>query len=340
MEWLKFKHPAVRDLAWSLLSPSLLGSLPQNHSRTRQYSLNQEALTPELGRWLQQVDNNPENLQRKLDSLHSTRLGIYFESLWQFYLEHQHQLITHNLQINEVGRTLGEIDFLYRRSITLNKTLSSPPNKESLIHAEAAVKFYLGCPDTQTSLSSNELNWHAWIGPNAKDRLSIKMRHMLEHQLALSEQDAARAPINNALLDGETANDLQPEAILRGRFFYPFDRHMPAPSLANTNHLRGYWCYQHQLSGFIHSQTNAIQTQTQWLVLERHQWFTDVETDKSAQLLNDDELVRFFQQENNAFPRIIALMKYHSSNPHWKEVLRCFVMPNHWPDRERPSTRT
>lgn len=329
MEWLRFKHPAVRDLAWSLLSPSLMGKLPQNHSRTRQYSLNQESLTPGLEQWLQQLDHNPEALELRLSALHSTRLGIYFESLWQFYLEQQHQLVAHNLQINEAGRTLGEIDFLYRSGSNVCSPSNASKNKRPLIHAEAAVKFYLGCPNTYASLSSDEFNWHAWIGPNAKDRLSLKMRHMLDRQLTLSGQASARAKINNILGDHEIINNLQPEAILRGRFFYPFDQHMPSPSFANSNHLRGYWCYQNQLETFIDSQTSA--NQTKWLALERQDWFAEVETEDDTLLLDNEELIRFCLQGDHAIPRIVALMECQPEKAYWKEVLRCFVIPNHWP---------
>lgn len=331
MEWLRFKHPAVRDLAWSLLSPSLLDYIPEPPSHNRQYSLNQVHGSYELYQWLETLDKHPEELEMALSNLHSTRLGIYFEALWQFYIKTKHQLIAHNLQINEPGRTLGELDFIYRKLSN-----NANPNPD-MIHAEAAVKFYVGDPETCRDIPANENNWHAWIGPNAKDRLSLKMQHMGDHQLQLSRHDAARDRIKQTAGEESTCNDFEIEAILRGRFFYPYAETMPSPSFANPNHLRGLWCYRHQLDDFIASQETA--DTGLWLPLERHEWFSEVETRDQQRLLSNDQLINAFEGFDAA-PRIIAKVFKTNTYGAWREKIRCFVMPNHWPRLGRPSTNT
>jgi hypothetical protein len=68
---------------------------------------------------------------------------------------------------------LGEFDFI----IFDRKT-------QKINHVEVAVKFYLGhqnynqstCKPIKKNLPLH--NWHNWVGPNFRDTLAIKMRHL------------------------------------------------------------------------------------------------------------------------------------------------------------------
>lgn len=108
-------HPAVRDLAWTLLAPPLLRRTPepQRHplaaSRWRQ--------EPErLAAWLREQERQPQHLAAWLAQWPRQRLGLYYEHLWQFALEQAPdvRLIAANLPVRDGGHTLGELDLLLR----------------------------------------------------------------------------------------------------------------------------------------------------------------------------------------------------------------------------------
>ncbi|MCW5357784.1 DUF1853 family protein, partial [Pseudomonas aeruginosa] len=109
----ELRHPAVRDLAWTLLAPPLLRRTPepQRHplaaSRWRQ--------EPErLAAWLREQERQPQHLAAWLAQWPRQRLGLYYEHLWQFALEQAPdvRLIAANLPVRDGGHTLGELDLL------------------------------------------------------------------------------------------------------------------------------------------------------------------------------------------------------------------------------------
>ena len=152
----------VRDLAWACFAPPLLV--------TRELGVHAAgagncAFPLSGGRqlWLEKLDRDATPLLEHLSSIRSQRLGLYFESLWHFFLAQDEEvdLVARNLPVNRDGRTIGEFDCLYfcRR-------------RNCHVHLELAVKFYLGWP-TQTEPGDTSLA-SEWLGPNARDRLDIK----------------------------------------------------------------------------------------------------------------------------------------------------------------------
>ena len=128
----ELRHPAVRDLAWTLLAPPLLRRTPepQRHplaaSRWRQ--------EPErLAAWLREQERQPQHLAAWLAQWPRQRLGLYYEHLWQFALEQAPdvRLIAANLPVRDGGHTLGELDLLLR-------------DDDGIHHLELAIKLYLG----------------------------------------------------------------------------------------------------------------------------------------------------------------------------------------------------
>ena len=159
----EFKHQSVRDLAWAVSSPPLLSRISSacvwpDYQWYRQ--LNAEAQS-----WLTLVDADPAELDEMLAQQKDRRLGKYFETLWLYWLmrNERYQIIANNLQVIIDGRTLGEIDF-----IVFDKTT------KQTMHWEMAIKFYLGMGDTREMC-----NWH---GPNLRDRLDIKVQHLLQRR--------------------------------------------------------------------------------------------------------------------------------------------------------------
>ena len=109
----QYKTREVRDLAWACFSPALFHSeeLSDEGQNIANCGL---SLTELRQNWLRALDLRPAPLHEHLSKLHSSRLGLYFESLWHFFLQSDSEvdLIAHNLPIRDEGRTVGEFDCL------------------------------------------------------------------------------------------------------------------------------------------------------------------------------------------------------------------------------------
>ena len=144
------------------------------------------------------------------------RVGRYFERLVAFYLTKIRgvDVIAQQRQIVLDGRTLGEIDYLFR------------DESGQLVHLETAVKFYLHLP-------GQPHNGSHLVGPNANDSFQKKMDRLSDHQLKLTDH----AP---DLVAGEP---LLRMAMVKGRIYYHLDHESEramAPGLT-SDHLHGSW---------------------------------------------------------------------------------------------------
>ncbi|TQV81007.1 DUF1853 family protein [Exilibacterium tricleocarpae] len=249
MIWNVYHQPQVRDLAWCLFSPPLMAQLPARHA------IDIDARTADTAqrRWLSQLDKAPAPLLQHLADRPTRRLGIYFENLLSFFYRSslcrqcdQLSLRAQNLQIAEGGKTLGEFDFLLQSHASAQ-----------VLHTEAAVKFYLGTPAAGAAAS----DWRQWLGPGCRDRLDIKLTHLIDRQLQLSRQPAAQAILRARDIDPQ---QVTPLALLRGVLLYPAHTSVPAPTGAHPGHLRGTW---HYLEDFL-----ARQRPHGWEWLPRLRW--------------------------------------------------------------------
>ena len=168
--WLSFKQPIVRQLAFSLASPNIIKSIPQQLDRVHAFDLHDDAF------WIEQfqryqarldtLDQDPTELLNFLSQLKSTRLGLRFEHLLWFWLldenYHHFKLIGHSIQIIEDKNTLGELDFLIFNQQSL-----------AIEHWEVAIKFYL---------AENDLSLEHWYGLNRTDTLYRKLNHFSQKQ--------------------------------------------------------------------------------------------------------------------------------------------------------------
>ena len=111
------KNKVVRDLAWSCFGPNLIDTFLPTQRQKSLPSGGIESLELDLtnGRiqWLLELDQNPESIFIHLSHLKSSRLGLYFEVLWHFFLRHDSQLelMAHNIPIRSDKRTLGEFRY-------------------------------------------------------------------------------------------------------------------------------------------------------------------------------------------------------------------------------------
>lgn len=234
-------EPAVRDLAWALLSPPLLAHTPwpQRHPLADSGWAAEPGL---LADWLQRQDENPQALHEWLSRSSVRRLGLYYERLWQFALQAAPgiEVLAANLPIRQGGHTLGELDLLLR-------------DASGVHHVELAIKLYLGQP----SLAPNH-----WIGPGGRDRLDLKLEHLASHQLPLSTSAEAQQTLQ-ALADAA----IQASMWLGGYLFYPYEQPCPPPAEAEPAHLRGVWLHRQQWPAL-----RAKYPDARWQPLPRSAW--------------------------------------------------------------------
>jgi len=278
----EFKHQAVRDLAWAVSSPPLI-SQPSHL-----------CLWPQAG-WFQQIGEESSALLARidadcaeLDALIATRkdqrLGKYFEVLWYYWLSHspRYQIVENNIQIVIDGEALGEIDFI------LFDTIS-----RQTIHWEVAVKFYLGVGDT--AQMSN------WYGPNLRDRLDIKVKHLLHRQSLISK--------NQRVSDWLHVQGIHIDrcaVILKGRLYYPWDYfpqfdlmgHLPSawtPASCEPEHSFSWWMTETQFE-------KAFDEDQRFIALLNKGWMEKIPTTYDGELFSKNAIIETVSNNLMRFP--------------------------------------
>lgn len=281
--WGHLTHPRVRALAWLLDSPDLLDP-SSGHWGGRIASL--APVTPSVISWLGALQDDPSPLDVALGPKFYSRLGLYAEKLLAFYFEQQGLLQAHGLQV-QMNRndTVGEFDFLLR-------------DGDGLLHWEFATKFYLleGAPDPGV--------FNHLIGPNLADTLGLKMRKILDKQLALSRHPAAQGLLAQPVRAAQ--------ALVKGWLFYAPDA-TPALDGISQNHGHGFWCTPTQLPA------------QRYVVLPRLQWLAPFKG-RDVEVLHVEALrARLFDL---AQPVMVATVDTVEG---WEvECMRGFVVPPDW----------
>ena len=281
--WGHLTHPRVRALAWLLDSPDLLDPASA-HWGGRIASL--EPVTPAVAAWLGALQDDPSPLDAALGPRFYSRLGLYAEKLLAFYFEQHGVLQAHGLQV-QVNRndTVGEFDFLLR-------------DGDGLLHWEFATKFYLleGAPDPGV--------FNHLIGPNLADTLGLKMRKILDKQLALSRHPAAQSLLAQPVCAAQ--------ALIKGWLFYAAGA-TPAMDGISPEHGHGFWCTPAQLP------------EQRYVVLPRLQWLAPFKGREVAVLDVDALRAQLFDL---AQPVMVATVDNVDG---WEvERTRGFVVPHDW----------
>jgi len=136
---------------------------------------------PDTARLFALLKANRTLLEPRLNALAENfpyRLGKYAESLISFALQYQTEVtgtrFISGLQLHdEHGVTQGELDFLV-----------SEKTQTHVEHWELAVKFYLEWQNTD--------GISYWLGPQLKDALHLKLRHIASHQIPLGQRHQAQ----------------------------------------------------------------------------------------------------------------------------------------------------
>ncbi len=194
------------------------------------------------------------------------RLGFVYQYVCQqlFQLSGRYSIIKEEIQLHQHGRTLGAIDFILKNQET-----------QAIEHWEVAIKFYL-------------LHNTLWYGPNAQDRLDLKLNKMLKHQLKMSSSK----PFYNRFPELEFISE---HLLMQGRLYTnPF--HTEELSLncldhqLNPSRIKGHWCYKNQM----HHIKDKL------YILDKKDWITGKDENS---ILFEGEVNKFVhcQAENGMF---------------------------------------
>lgn len=294
----------VDDLHWALASPSLL-KVEESTYRTMDdpWFIHQAEL---FNPYIKKLKENPAPLEAHLSHLKTYRLGAYFEQLIRFWLDHndRYECVEQNLVIRDKSHTLGEFDFIVFDHVN-----------RCFCHWEMALKFYLGVGDI-----SNLENWH---GPNKKDRLDLKHRHLCDKQISLSTKLAADSYLKKK---GITIQERR--IWIKGRLFYPIHQlnqnlvtERAADKTISPNHLKGGWLSKTELLNELSLSNNRECNETNISVLDKKNWLMN----KSNTKLSNTGFFSLVSDLKKPIQVEISNLKTEHSEPK-----RFFVVPDDW----------
>ena len=293
------RQPQVRDLAWTLLSPALLDgrTLPLRDPLTASIW---RAEPQRLIDWLLRQETEPATLLAYLAG-GSSRLGRYYERLWQFALQAAPdvQLLAAGLPVRQAGQTLGELDLLLR-------------DDQGTHHLELAIKLYLGPEQAAGDDADN------WLGPASEDRLGLKLEHLRRHQLPLASTPAGRQAL--AALTEEAPRSA---AWLAGYLFYPWAQACTAPAGSAQGHLRGRWLHRRDWP-------HAAEADRHWQMLPRQHWLAPARLEQ-AEVWDEATLENWLTQLAADAPAQLLVRLEQCGENDWQERERVFLVSDDWP---------
>ncbi|WP_339651562.1 DUF1853 family protein [Halopseudomonas pelagia] len=292
----RFRNPAVRHLAWMCHTTQLLGG-PQVMAMRAYWP---DDLLARLTRW----DAEPEAGPAVLTEAANPRLGMYFESLYACLLTDVlgWDLLVRNLPIRRGGITLGELDFVVRN-----------PHSGLVEHHEIAVKFYLGYIQPGSVDSEQNVSWY---GPNARDRLDLKTRRLLDEQSQRTALPEAVAALRQRGIEQPQISRI----FMPGYLFYPRNTQVQAAEWVPADHPRGGWAYLKA----------ALQLDmSDWVPLRKPHWLGPWVQPSAPSA--DEREIALAEIRDAETPRLFAQLRQHPLTDDWCEVQRIFVMPARWP---------
>lgn len=279
------------DLNWALTSPPLftypvcVGESSPWSPVAREPFLSQPVDTALLEEWLSNTNDY--------------RLGSYFEQLVHFYLAHSPLVenVTRSVALRDEGKTLGELDFVYR---TKNEPLYT--------HLEVAVKFYFSMGDPTDSFQ--------WVGLNQTDKLGDKINRTITHQLPIVQRPTCIEILRRLDIQIETS-----QALIKGRLFYPWKdfvaHNFTYPECITPGHLKGWWLRFDDAEKIDSADIRLFPlTKTHWMAP-----------------LNDEEMNTLPTIELGVKMSLIYPLMVARVDCHGYEIDRGVILPNQWPER-------
>ncbi|WP_418939697.1 DUF1853 family protein [Paraburkholderia bryophila] len=302
-------EPAVRDLAWLLLSADLLRAQPPVGVLAMPFDTPHEFEATVA--WLRELDAAPAPLLHDLTATRITRLGRYAERLLGWFLQHgpAARLIAAGVPLRQDGVTLGECDFLLQTQ------------HGARLHWELAVKCYLHAGAGRGKLAD-------YVGPNLKDRFDLKLAHVLNHQLPMS----ARETFASTGYAGPWA----PRMFIKGWLFYRHGETPPDPVELDPAHGRGWWVTRSDWPGFAAAQA------CKWRTLPRLEWlaprrYEQPDADAAKQTLVDAGTLAAQISQQHGPVMVVAFDEDSEGN--LAERSRGFIVPDEWPEQAQAYAR-
>ena len=292
-----YHHSLVRALAWAISSPNIIDTTAQLPFPSDD---EMAARFHERRTWFDALDKNPSPLVEYVQTHGNWRVGIQFETLISFYLTHHpgYTLLARNLQVYAEKQTLGAFDYIVRNSRGLVE------------HWEVAVKFYLR--------STTARHWAAWLGPNRRDRLDIKVTRMRDHQLPLSDTDAGRRALANI---GVCSPPIH-VAWLKGALFTPFRHEVLVPPNSGTGQPSGIWLQRQEQDEFVRRHPGAM-----WFRRDKPDWLGS-SRQLRAHCLDHQSWLKQAHSQPDFAPEMWSLMK--PDGPMYQEEMRVFLVADDW----------
>jgi len=326
---LDYTHQYVADLAWIITSPKLLSEIKLaddiQSPAFSTHSLNSN-IWPEWNKRLEQINQSPEGLIDYIEQRQTKRVGFYYEALVSFLLKHfpYVELIAEHLQLQQQGKTLGEVDFIYKDE-----------KSKKVIHLETAVKFYLGSPAWLCA----DTPYKHWLGPMVKDRLDIKTQHLINHQTRISQSPAF---IEIAKEKQLAIPDTQ-EVLMQGYLFTHPDKPLEYPYTTehqlNTENQKPFWIKEEEIGKHLNNEDS-------FLILTKPFWLSPFHDKASNTLLTRDELQGKIQSLNEEWNRPVLVSAFNKVSEQknslnlYQEANRCFIVPNNWAGIDPPPSET
>jgi uncharacterized protein len=293
--WGHLRRARVRALAWLLDAPDLL-DVHDPHWEGRIATLG--PATPDIARWLAELDADPARLDGALGTKLITRLGLYAEKLMAFHFAEQGRLLAHGLQVRAArDDTVGEFDFLL------------DDGAGGALHIEFATKFYL----LQDGMAgAGAADFDTFVGPNLADSLGRKMRKIFERQLQLGSHPAAQALLPRPVTLAQ--------ALVKGWLFYPLGEYAEMRGIG-AGHCRGFWCALEELETL---------EADRFLVLPRLQWLAPFRASSATWMLDKAQLHAELADHFAATdaPVLVALVDERPDGI--VECERGFIVPDDW----------
>jgi hypothetical protein len=311
------RDPAVRDLAWLLLSADLLRPQAPMGALANPFDSQQELQASVA--WLCALDAAPQPLHLELAATRITRLGRYAERLLGWFLQHgpAARLVAAGVPLRRAGITLGECDFLVES------------REGARLHWELAVKCYLhagGGREEGQGTAQAHARLADYVGPNLKDRFDLKLAHLLNHQLPLSAREEFASV--------GYAGPWTPEMFVKGWLFYRHGERPADPVELDPAHGRGWWTTRSDWPAFAAAQAQK------WRQLPRLEWLAPRRvaqeneqggSEAAGSLWVDAQTLAAQISAQHGPAMVVALVEDRAG--YLVERSRGFIVPDEWPEQ-------
>ena len=219
-----------------MTQPGMIEGLPGGHA---------PLMHVEDQRLLRLLRHNTDGLFDLLAGPRTHKLGIAFEALILWGLEQGlgYTCLGRDVQIQEGKRTMGALDLV----------VQAPDG--AIEHWELAYKLFLQ-RDAHT-------DWSSWLGPGGRDRLDIKLRKMIDHQLPLSDTPQAIPVLKKLGVEHIDRHRM----MLQGTLFRPWDS-PPQRAVQGHEDAQGLWIRQSQIGPLTRAYPRAT-----WVQCHKPFWF-------------------------------------------------------------------